>query len=213
MGFDPEKDALRRAATRHKILEAGLRLFAEQTIDNANLTDVARAAGVGMGTVYRYFNSKQELVTEINNWAWGRYVKGYIDAPEDTGDTAREELEIYLDAYIDLYRTQRDLLRFNHFFNAYVRRESLADDRLSSFNAMLARMKARFHGTYVKGQADGTLRTDVSETEMFSATLHLMLAAVTRYAVGLVYDTGIDPERELILLKDLLLNYYSNIDG
>lgn len=212
MGFVPEKDALRRAATRQKILEAGFRLFAERTIDNANLTDVAKAAGVGMGTVYRYFNSKQELVTAINSWAWGRYVQGYIARTERKGKTAREELEVYLEAYIDLYRHHRDLLRFNSYFNAYVGRGSLTDDMLTAFSAMIGRMKARFHGTYAKGEADGTLRTDVSEAEMFSATLHLMLAAVTRYAVGLVYDSGIDPERELILLKDMLLHYYSHCD-
>ena len=36
----------------------------------------------------------------------------------------------------------------------------------------------------------------------------LMLAAVTRYAVGLVYDAGVDPEREILLLKKMLLREY-----
>jgi hypothetical protein len=35
-----------------------------------------------------------------------------------------------------------------------------------------------------------------------------MLAAVTRYAVGLVYHGGADPEKELTLLKDLLFRQY-----
>ena len=43
---------------------------------------------------------------------------------------------------------------------------------------------------------------------MFSATLHLMLAAVTRYAVGLVYLRGPDPEQEL-LLRDLLVERFT----
>ena len=59
------------------------------------------------------------------------------------------------------------------------------------------------------GEQDGTLRTDVPEKKMFSLTLHLMLAAVTRYAVGLLYDAGIDPEEELTELKDMLMRRYT----
>ena len=42
---------------------------------------------------------------------------------------------------------------------------------------------------------------------MFSKTLHLMLAAVTRYAVGLAYipESGFDAEKELIFQKDVIL--------
>ena len=43
---------------------------------------------------------------------------------------------------------------------------------------------------------------------MFSTTLHLMLAAVTRYAVGLVYEGGTEPEKELTVLKEMLMGRY-----
>jgi hypothetical protein len=45
---------------------------------------------------------------------------------------------------------------------------------------------------------------------MFSTTLHLMLAAVTRYAVGLVYvpESGFDAEKELEKMKMALLHEY-----
>ena len=48
---------------------------------------------------------------------------------------------------------------------------------------------------------------------MFSTTLHLMLAAVTRYAVGLVYipENGLDAEKELEKLKEALLMRYRTI--
>ena len=37
----------------------------------------------------------------------------------------------------------------------------------------------------------------------------LMPAAATRYAVGLVYGGGQDPEKELVLLKNMLLREHS----
>ncbi|MBO6132759.1 MAG: hypothetical protein J6P05_00285 [Lachnospiraceae bacterium] len=45
---------------------------------------------------------------------------------------------------------------------------------------------------------------------MFSAVLHLMLAAVTRYAVGLAYvpESGFDAMEELETLKRAVLREY-----
>ena len=44
---------------------------------------------------------------------------------------------------------------------------------------------------------------------MFSTTLHLMLAAATRYAIGLVYipESGFDAEKELEKLKEAPRRY------
>ena len=208
MGFNAETDAKRKAATRQKIVETGFHVFAEKTIDAVNLTEVAKAAGLGMATVYRNFNSKTALVLEIGTWVWSNYKGEQKKNMERTGVTGGEEYELYLDAFIDLYRNQRDILRFNQFFNIYVQREGIPSEMMRPYNDVIEALVKRFHVTYEKGKADGTLRTDESETEIFSKTIHLMLAAVTRYAVGLVYDGGIDPEKELLFLKDMLMHAY-----
>jgi AcrR family transcriptional regulator len=44
-----------------KILEAAARLFASQRFHEARMEDVAAAAEVGKGTLYRYFKDKEEL--------------------------------------------------------------------------------------------------------------------------------------------------------
>ena len=208
MGFNAETDAKRKAATRQKIVETGFHVFAEKTIDAVNLTEVAKAAGLGMATVYRNFNSKTALVLEIGTWVWSDYEGEQKKNMERTGVTGGEEYELYLDAFINLYRNQRDILRFNQFFNIYVQREGIPSEMMRPYNDVIEALVKRFHVTYEKGKADGTLRTDESETEIFSKTIHLMLAAVTRYAVGLVYDGGIDPEKELLFLKDMLMRAY-----
>lgn len=57
---------LRADAARNqlRILEAARTLFAERGLD-VTLDDVAEAAGVGVGTVYRRFANKQELIAEV----------------------------------------------------------------------------------------------------------------------------------------------------
>jgi AcrR family transcriptional regulator len=61
-----EKVKLRKDAARNqeRLLKAGRELFAQRGLD-ATLNDVAHYAGVGVGTAYRRFANKQELLDAI----------------------------------------------------------------------------------------------------------------------------------------------------
>ena len=50
---------------RDQILRAAIDVFAERGYFNAQVADVARAAGVAAGTVYLYFRSKDDLLVSI----------------------------------------------------------------------------------------------------------------------------------------------------
>jgi len=50
---------------RAQLLDAALRTFAERGYHGAAVPEVARAAGVATGTLYRYFASKEALVNEV----------------------------------------------------------------------------------------------------------------------------------------------------
>ena len=50
---------------RGAILRAAIDVFAERGYFNAQVADVARAAGVAAGTVYLYFRSKDDLLISI----------------------------------------------------------------------------------------------------------------------------------------------------
>jgi AcrR family transcriptional regulator len=49
---------------KEEILEAASRVFAEKEFHEGLIDDVAALAGVGKGTVYRYFRTKEELYFE-----------------------------------------------------------------------------------------------------------------------------------------------------
>src|ERR1041384_82894 len=50
---------------REAILRAAIDVFAERGFFNAQVADVARAAGVAAGTVYLYFRGKDDLLVSI----------------------------------------------------------------------------------------------------------------------------------------------------
>lgn len=212
MGFDRKKDERQKANTRQRIIETGFRIFSERTIDAVNLTEVAKEAGIGMATVYRYFSSKTPLVVAIGAWSWDSYQQEYLQRQRMEGITGAKDYEFFLDSFIDLYENHRDILRFNQFFNIYVMREGiLAKDEFAPYKKVLTVMAERFHKAYELGEKDGTLNTEVPEKKMFLRTLHIMLAVITRYAVGLVYEGDEDPKEEILLLKDMLLKEHVRI--
>jgi len=45
-----------------KILEASIRVFAKQGLSNTKMADIAETADVGKGTIYEYFQSKDEIL-------------------------------------------------------------------------------------------------------------------------------------------------------
>lgn len=203
----------KKEITRRTIMEEGFRLYAEKGIELVTLPEIADASIVGRATIFNYFNSKLELVIAIAAWKW----EEYINQRAETADkellrkmTGAEWLKYYLDSFFDLYRRHGDLLRFNYNFNHFVRNEKGSPEQMKPYLHVVEALGREFHALYERGRGDGTLNMDVPEEEMFSSTFHIMLAACTRYAVGLVYVyENADPEKELIRLEKMLLREFT----
>ncbi len=210
---NPEKDAAQMAANRQRFLETGFRLFTERTIAAVSLETVAKESGIGVATLYRYFGSKADLAVAVSAWKWEGFLEQLRQTPDASrrADTGAENFAFYLDSFLDLYKNHRDLLRYNQLFNVYLLGKEAERVRLEPYERVIARFAERFRLIWEKGARDGTLRTEIPWQEAFSATLHMMLAAVTRYAVGLVYrpEGAAEPEEELLILRDLLLGRYT----
>ena len=62
----PTALARNQAARRRRVLDAAMSLAADGGFEAVQMRDVAAAAGVALGTVYRYFDSKERLLLEAN---------------------------------------------------------------------------------------------------------------------------------------------------
>ena len=203
-------------ARRTELLQKGFELFSTKTIETISMRDVASAVGCGSASIYRYYGSKPEFVVAVATWKWEQFQEGNRKRRPGAsfeGMTAAQVFEFYLDSFLLLYKNNRDLLRFNQFFNVYVQSEHIEAETLRPYQDMIGRLREQFHDMYLKAQQDKTLRMDDPEEKMFSKTLYLMQAAVTRYAVGLVYipENGFDAMEELTFQKDLILEKYKTV--
>src|SRR6516165_74976 len=74
---------------RDAILRAAIDVFAERGYFNAQVADVARAAGVAAGTVYLYFKSKDDILISI-------FERGMRVALDDPRERLREFARLHL---------------------------------------------------------------------------------------------------------------------
>lgn len=162
---------LRRDAERNRqrILAAAAEVFTERGLD-ATLDEVARAAGVGIGTVYRRFPDKEALVSEL--------FRDRVDALVTVAEQACAATDPWLGlvTYLEFVASAMagDLgLRQLMMFATYDRDQVYyARDRM---RPVIARLVER-------AQASGDLRTDFQATDV--KMIAFMLASIAEYAAS-----------------------------
>jgi len=66
--FTPEKHVLEVDEKRELILANAETLFGTYGYQKTQIYDIARASGIGVGTVYLYFENKKEILRELVRW-------------------------------------------------------------------------------------------------------------------------------------------------
>ena len=100
------------AHNREKVLAAARRLFAERGVANVTMEEIARAAGVGKGTVFHRFGDRAGLALALLDDR-ERELQDLIlhgHPPLGPGAPARERLVAFLDAILDFTVEHAELL-------------------------------------------------------------------------------------------------------
>ena len=90
-------------ATRQRLIQAGAQLFGEYGSKNTRTSDIARTAGVAVGTVYLHFKDKDALLKEVLGLALGglKQELATIDPVRNTGIEQVEAKMAGLAAFAD----------------------------------------------------------------------------------------------------------------
>lgn len=112
---------------RERILDAALALFAERGFHGTAVPLVAKAAEVGAGTIYRYFESKERLVNELYRREKQRVVEHVLRALP-TADSPRAQFHSFFRSIIGFALENRASFTFleHHHHAPYMDTESRA---------------------------------------------------------------------------------------
>ena len=94
--IDSETLTPNQAARRSRVIDAAMALAAEGGYDAVQMRDVAARAQVALGTIYRYFSSKDHLLAACQVELWQSQVERLTHRPPD-GATPAERVISFLD--------------------------------------------------------------------------------------------------------------------
>lgn len=155
----PTVKRLRADARRNhdKLVETAAAAFAKHGVD-ASLEDIARRAGVGIGTLYRHFPTREHLVEVV----YRREVEALCAAAEELASKNAPDvaLEQWMQRFVDYIATKRGLatsLRILLSTNS-----TLFSDTSGKVSLALRRLVEA-------AVADGSIRSDIDSTDVIHA--------------------------------------------
>jgi AcrR family transcriptional regulator len=82
-----------RSKNKEQIIEAAARVFSRSGYSNAVVADIALQANIGKGTVYEYFNSKEDLFFAVFEWFQKKTEKAAVVGISALGGGAADRLK------------------------------------------------------------------------------------------------------------------------
>ena len=147
-----------RAGKRDAILRAATDVFAERGYFNAQVADVARAAGVAAGTVYLYFRSKDDLLVSIFEKTMREAIQEGRASVEPLKDPI-ERLAAIARVHLDRMGRDRSLAVV---FQVELRQSTKFMERFSS--TLLREYLGVIRAIIVDGQKTGVFRKEINPT-------------------------------------------------
>ncbi len=92
------------------ILKAAMKVFSEKGFHEASVDDVANLAGVGKGTVYRNFPSKQDLFLALIEWGFNSLISEIVAKTKNIEDFLKK-IEIAIETYLVFFEHKRNFYR------------------------------------------------------------------------------------------------------
>lgn len=148
-GYDPPR-------TRRELVDSALHLFEQDGFDRTTLQQIVGRANLTKGAFYHHFESKEDLLWQIQN--------EYLD-------TQIAEAGVIVETQTDTVEQLRALIRLSlagvasyraHVAIFYQERRHLTGDRLASVSEKRNELEAVFRGSVERGIKAGVFRNDLN---------------------------------------------------
>jgi AcrR family transcriptional regulator len=178
----PRSDGVRN---RDRLIDAAKEVLGRGG-PGASLEAVARAAGVGIGTLYRHFPTREALFQAV----YRHEVEHLIEMASglETGADGLESLRIWLHAVVGLVETKRGLLGTLALVTT--------EDSKEMYAEMSRRLTEAVRSLVEHARSNGELRPDITADDLLT----------TVYALGYACQAGPDWKGQVLRLVDIFVD-------
>jgi AcrR family transcriptional regulator len=154
---------------KERIIEAAAVVFAQKGYARAAVAEIAVKAEIGKGTIYAYFNSKEDLFFAVFEWFMLRTGAAAKVSISHLAGSATERLEVLSDSIMDIWDEIKDVFNLTVEFWA----ASASSHMQDRFKEAFRRLYEDFRGLVVAlihdGIERGEFRTDVDPAPIAAA--------------------------------------------
>lgn len=168
---------------RIEILDAAIKVFSEAGVEGATIEGIAKKAGIGKGTVYDYFDSKNTLFLEMIRYSGKRFSEGIVPVIEQ-GNTMSEKIQLISQFYASFLKEHLDM------FRSIMTGQTLSEDMRSRMLKEIWTTAAAFEDMIRDGIRTNELRGDI-DPEIAAATI---MGGIQNYAMKKMFIDGLSPE-------------------
>lgn len=188
MGIAERKER-EKQQRRNNILLAAEEIFFTEKGDKGTMDDVAANAELSKGTLYLYFKNKTDLQYAIAEKGIAILTEYFINVHKN-GKSGKEQLSDIGDEFV------RFVEEYPRHFELVLRFE-ITDPLESEYceNLLMESALTILRQIIVQGQADGTIRNDISENEiviiLWSQMLGLMQSVLRKERYVVYYNASL----------------------
>jgi TetR/AcrR family fatty acid metabolism transcriptional regulator len=160
----------RNKAKYHLILEAAVKVFAQQGFFQSTISQIAREAGVADGTIYLYFKNKDDILLQFFGYKTKQVFHSFREEV-DKADSARDKLRNLIRRHLEEFQNDKNMAVV---YQAEARSNSrLVERQLQEMSKMYLDITAEI---IEQGQEEGQIRKD------------LYVSLVKRFILGAVEE-------------------------
>jgi len=189
-----------RGEKRPLILRAATEVFAEQGFNSVTVAAIADRAGIGKGTVYEYFSSKDELLFAVFEWMNEGIAERIRDLLSASG-TTRQRLLGLLDLGAEITREQVEMQAVSLDFWSASRGTNSEERYKKACLATYRTYRGLVADVIGQGQSAGELRPEVDP----DAIAAMIVSAMDGLGIQVFFDRELDPNKTVDDFAEVLL--------
>ncbi|MDY6396486.1 MAG: TetR/AcrR family transcriptional regulator [Treponema sp.] len=202
------------------IIECTFGLFSENGIENISMNDIAVASKIGVASLYRYFQTKEELAIEVAIYAWNLELSVFNEvftSKKYEALSGYEQLKELLEVFADALVTQRSFFSFVYYFDSFIKKEKVSAEKLREYERTILGTNTIVVQALDKGIADGSISfsgsnnevlSSASTQEMFITMMHSLFCLAQKLSISgdlLAMDEIVGARKQIEILINMLL--------
>lgn len=157
-----------------EVYAAAARLFARKGFHATRMQDIADELGMQKGSLYYYFNSKDELLNDLVTGSV-QEAQSALQAILDSGETPTRKLGLAVETHLGILQKNADL----HLINAQEILVSLDAETAVTIDALLKAYENSWAAIIAEGMQTGEFRADLDQKIIVKALLGLCNSTLT----------------------------------